>query len=129
MKYAHKTTVSPEKSRAEIEAIVKRYGAKGFMVGWHDANVRIEFLCRDRHVRFVMTEPPELQGKRQKWRSLTLLVKAKLEAVDAKIATFEEAFLSDIVMPDGQTVWEKTREPIKLAYQTRAPVNLLGPPA
>jgi hypothetical protein len=56
------------------------------------------------------------------------LVKAKREAVDAKIATFEQAFVGDIVMPDGKALWETTREPIKIAYEKREPVMLLGGP-
>jgi len=128
MTFARRTTVTVEKSRAEIERVVKRYGAKGFVSGWQDNRVRIEFLARDRHIRMVMLEPDAEQHKRAKWRSLLLLVKAKLEAVDAKITTFEEAFLGDIVMPDGRTVYEQTQEPIKIAYEKKKPANLLSAP-
>jgi hypothetical protein len=126
--YARNTRVTPEKTRDEIERTVKKYGAKGFASAWQGDAVRIEFLCRDRHIRMTMIEPAGMQSTRSKWRSLLLLVKAKLEAVDAKITTFEEAFLSDIVMPDGRTVWESTKGPIKIAYDKKAPTNLLGPP-
>jgi hypothetical protein len=128
MTFARRTTVTVEKSRAEIERVVKRYGAKGFVSGWQGNRVRIEFLARDRHIRMSMEEPDAEQPKRSKWRSLLLLVKAKLEAVDAKITTFEEAFLADIVMPDGRTVYEATREPIKIAYDKKEPTNLLSAP-
>jgi len=126
--YASNTRVPPEKSRADIERCVRKYGASGFVSGWQGDAVRIEFLARDRHIRMSMTEPPGEQPRRSKWRSLLLLVKAKLEAVDAKITTFEEAFLGDIVMPDGRTVYEATKGPIKLAYETKEPANLLGAP-
>jgi hypothetical protein len=126
--YARNTRVPPEKSRADIERCVRKYGASGFVSGWQGDAVRIEFLARDRHIRMSMTEPPGEQPRRSKWRSLLLLVKAKLEAVDAKITTFEEAFLGDIVMPDGRTVYEATKGPIKLAYETKEPANLLGAP-
>lgn len=131
MRYAARTKVAPDKTRADIERVIRRYGASGFVSGWQNDDVRLEFLCKGRHIRFVMKEPGPDQAKRQKWRSLLLLVKAKLEAVDAKIATFEEAFLADIVMPDGKTVWERVREPIALEYEKRSgPVSLLGgPPA
>ena len=128
MTFARRTTVTVEKSRAEIERVVKRYGAKGFVSGWQGNRVRIEFLARDRHIRMTMEEPEDTQPKRSKWRSLLLLVKAKLEAVDAKITTFEEAFLGDIVMPDGRTVYEATKGPIKIAYETKEPTNLLSAP-
>jgi hypothetical protein len=125
-RYAARTTVTPAKSRSEIEGVIRRYGATGFNSGWQGETVRVEFLCKDRHIRFVMKEPQGEQAKRQKWRALLLLVKAKLEAVDAKIVTFEEAFLSDIVMADGKTVWERVREPIALEYQNRQPTRLIG---
>ena len=128
MRYAARTAVPVDKTRVEIEKVIRRYGATGFVSGWQNDDVRLEFLCRGRHIRFIMKEPAVEQAKRQKWRSLLLLVKAKLEAVDAKITTFEEAFLGDIVMPDGKTVYERVREPIALEYEKRAPVTLLGAP-
>lgn len=126
--YAARTRVPIEKSKSDIERLVRRYGAKGFIAGWQGDAARIEFLARDRHIRFTVQVPAGEQAARQKWRALLLLVKAKLEAVDAKIATFEEAFVGDIVMPDGRTVWETAREPIRLAYETGKPVVLLGGP-
>ena len=125
-RFAARTRVPVEKTKAEIERLVKRYGAKGFASGWQGDAARIEFVAHNRHIRFTVMVPQAEQAARQKWRALLLLVKAKLEAVDAKIATFEEAFVGDIVMPDGKTVWEAAREPIKLAYDTGKPVALLG---
>jgi hypothetical protein len=53
---------------------------------------------------------------RQRWRALALVVKAKLEAVDSGITTFEEEFLSFIMLPNGQTVYEATRDGVEQAY-------------
>lgn len=125
MRYAARTSGRVEKTRAEIERLVKRYGAAGFVSGWQGSMARIEFIAQNRHIRFSVLVPEQEQAARQKWRALKLLVKAKLEAVDAKIATFEEAFVGDIVMPDGRTVWETAREPIKVAYEKRERVELL----
>jgi hypothetical protein len=36
----------------------------------------------------------DAQARRQKWRALSLCIKAKLERVESKIETFEEAFLA-----------------------------------
>ena len=151
-KFASKTEVPVEKSKMEIEGIVRRYGADGFMSGWNNEKATVQFQCQGRHIRFVMTLPARdekrfteyrLQGGllrrrepgvalnlweqacRQKWRALLLLVKAKLEAVDAGIATFEEAFFSDIVLPDGRTVYETAREPLALAYSSGKSVPML----
>lgn len=150
-RYAATTEVPVEKSKMEIEATVRRYGADGFMSGWMEDRATVQFRCQNRHIRFVMTlprndeqrfatyrrgysvyarSPDEArrlweQACRQKWRALALLVKAKLEAVDAGIASFEEAFFADIVMPDGRTVYETAREPLALAYQNGRNVPLL----
>lgn len=39
-RYAATTEVTSEKSRAEIERTVSRYGATGFMYGWQSATGR-----------------------------------------------------------------------------------------
>ena len=121
MTYAAKTRVPIEQTRTEIERLVRRYGANGFVSGWQGQVARIEFLCKERHIRFSVMVPEQPQASRQKWRALLLLVKAKLEAVDAGIATFEQAFVGDIVMPStNKTVWEETRGPIKLGYEGKS---------
>ena len=42
-RYAESTSVSSEKSRAEIERTLTRYGATGFMYGWTDGNALVAF--------------------------------------------------------------------------------------
>lgn len=44
--------------------------------------------------------------KRRRWRSLLLVIKAKLEAVDCGISTLEREFLADVVLPNGRTLGE-----------------------
>lgn len=46
------------------------------------------------------------QKNRQRWRLLYLVVKAKLEAVQAGVVVFEEEFMSFIVTASGQTIGE-----------------------
>jgi hypothetical protein len=45
-----------------------------------------------------------------------MVVKAKLEAVESGIVTFEDEFLAQTVLPDNRTVGESVAEPIKRAY-------------
>lgn len=117
-KFAARTEVSVEQSNAEIEAITKRYGADGFMIGWEIDKAMVQFRCANRYVRFVLNTPfsDGEQSRKQKWRALALVIKAKLEAVDAGIATFESEFLANVVLPDGATVYERAREKIQIAY-------------
>lgn len=46
---------------------------------------------------------------RQSWRAMLLVIKAKLEAIEAGISVFEDEFLAHIVMPDGRTISEHVR--------------------
>lgn len=67
------------------------------------------------------------QAHRQKARALLLVIKAKLESVESGVETFEQAFLPNVVMADGATVYERIAAPIADEYRTGAPrVMLLG---
>lgn len=46
------------------------------------------------------------QAERQAWRALLLVIKAKLEAVEAGITSIEQEFLPNMVLPDNITVGE-----------------------
>lgn len=130
MRFANKTTVKPEKSRGEIEAILKRYGASEFMYGWKENAGQIGFKFQTRKVRFVIPMPDRNneavlcdarghtrsesaqqsvynQFERQRWRALLLVVKAKLEAVETGITTFEQEFFAHFVLPSGKTVFQE----------------------
>lgn len=151
-KYAANTEVSAEKSRMEIESTLRRYGADAFSYGWEETKAVIMFRAKNRHVRFIVGLPDRNsedfkyyyrgrscyertddaalkqweQACRQKWRALALMVKAKLEAVDAGISEFEEEFLAHIVLPDGTTVGSQVRPHIEKAYMSgEMPTHLL----
>ncbi len=145
-RYAQNTTVPVEKSRGEIEATLARYGAEQFMYGWDRAGAVIAFVVepvsgQKRQVRFQLPLPsrdlPEFthhsqgprtataaeklweQACRQRWRALLLVVKAKLEAVESGIATFEDEFLAYIALPNGATVSEWLTPQLDRAYADR----------
>ena len=150
MAYAKDTEVSVERSQMEIGAIVRRYGADGFLSGWEGDRAMVQFAATGRRVRFILDLPgkgerrfthhsrgvrsPEAalkeweQACRQKWRALALVIKAKLEAVEAGIVTFEEEFLPHILLPDGSTVYDRTSEGLRLAYETGQMQPLLPAP-
>lgn len=128
MTYASQTTVSAEKSRGEIERTLERYGAQSFVYGWDQSAATIMFQTRDRTIRFVLPLPskddPEFtshskgkrtpeaamrlweQSTRSRWRALALVIKAKLEAVESGITSFEDEFLAHTLLPSGETVGE-----------------------
>jgi hypothetical protein len=129
--------VSPEKSRGEIERILVRYGADQFVYAYDQERAVIAFRANGRQVRFNLSIPKiddfaegpgwrsrtELQQKnaweqvkRQRWRALALTIKAKLEAVEVGITTFEEEFLAHIMLPGGVTVGAWLGPQIERAY-------------
>ena len=139
--YAEKTTVSTEKSRAEIERTLTRYGADQFMYGWDQEQAVIGFRLVGRQIKFLLPMPDKRdrdfthsptgksrkktaaytaweQACRQRWRALALVIKAKLEAVEAGIAIFEDEFMANIVLPNGSTVSQFMLPQITEAYET-----------
>lgn len=146
-KFASETKVSVATSKAEIERIVERYGATGFMSAWSNDQAVIAFAMDDRQVRFKLQMPgkderrftqhsrgartPEAalgeweKACRQRWRALALVIKAKLEAVESGISVFEDEFMANVVMPNGRTVSDEIRPKIAAAYETGAVQALL----
>jgi hypothetical protein len=137
--FAADTQVTPERSRAEIERTLQRYGADSFMYGWDGPQAVVAFRMQGRMIRFLLTLPgrdaeefhrtptgkkraPNAafeaweQACRQRWRALALVIKAKLEAVQSGITTFEEEFLAHTLLPDGQTVGQWMLPQVERAY-------------
>jgi len=146
MKYAKRTMVSVERSKAEIEKILMRYGATQFAYATKDKQAIVLFQVQDKRVRFNLPLPAQeeyAQGKRgrkisqemalkhweqacrEKWRALALVIKAKLEAVDSGITVFEEEFLAHLVTAGGHTVGERLLPELKDALDRGAKMPLL----
>ena len=81
--------------------------------------VQIVFRMAGRNLLFRVTLPESDQARRSMFRALLLTIKGKLESAERGIETFEEAFLANIVMPDGRTVAETAAPQIEQAYQGR----------
>lgn len=124
-KYAEHTKVPVERSRAEIEKTLKRYGADGFMYGDADGRAVVMFRMEKRHVKFMIGIPDDAREERQRWRVLLLVIKAKLESVESGVEEFDDAFMAQIVLPDGKTVGQTMRPQIASAYETGAMPPLL----
>lgn len=141
-RYAESTTVGSDRSRAEIERTLTRYGASSFMYGWDADQALIGFVKDGRQIKFILPMPNRQdrefthtparntrrsdaqieqafeQAVRQRWRALALVIKAKLEAVEAGIVTFDEEFLAHFVLPGGRTVGDLIVPQIEHAYAT-----------
>lgn len=127
MSYATGTVVPVERTKAEIERMLKAYGCSSFQSGWDTATQSAHVMFRHGETgvmlgiempkadEFSFTERGRKRTKesateawhaevRRRWRALLLIIKAKMEAVECGITTLEKEFLADIVMPNGQTI-------------------------
>jgi hypothetical protein len=133
-KYAEGTTVSVLNSRIEIEKIILKYAGQNaeFSYAQYEGTAAIMFAAHNRRVRFVLPLPTMDEAKKgamgkrdyyeikdierrkawveresmRRWRCLVLAIKAKLEAVESEIFSFEEEFLAHIVNEAGVTVYQ-----------------------
>jgi len=147
-KFAQKTDVTSDRSRSEIERTLIRYNADQFMYGWQDDSAMVGFRMNRKMIRFLLPMPDKNdaeftltetgrersdtqmqkayeQATRQRWRALALVVKAKLEAVESGITTFEEEFMAHIVLPNNKTFAQEALPLIETAYETGKMPNLL----
>ena len=155
-RYAETTTVAVERSQAEIQKLIQRYGARKCVSGFdEDARMAaIQFEMHDRRVAFRLKLPDINEDRfaydgrgrersqsawdsaydqecRRLWRSLLLVIKAKLESVESGVESFEEAFLPQIIVPGtgGQTYGEFAVPQIAESYRTgQLPALLPGLP-
>lgn len=137
-KFAEGTEVPIERSKAEIERTLTKFGADQFGYGWKGDSAVIVFRSQGRHIRFVLPLPTEVELKsmrvsnakdketRRRWRALNLCIKAKLESVATGIETFEESFMAHVVLPDGRTMAEASLPQIAQAYKDGKMPPLLG---
>ena len=148
-KYAENTSVSVENSPGEIERVLQRYGADSFGYAWDRGKAVVQFVHEGRQIRFALPLPDKAdrafthtpgkgfqrseadafkaweQACRQKWRALALAIKAKLEAVEAGITSFEDEFMSHIVLPDGSSFGDWARPQIAKVYAENTMPGLL----
>ncbi len=123
-RFAENTSVPVERSRAEIERVLARYGATRFGTMQEPDGATIYFEIRGRQIQLKVPMPARTdkaftqdrrspwrrvsEGERdrrweaeyrRRWRVLVITIKAMLEAVDSRLLTFDEAFLAHIVVP------------------------------
>lgn len=142
--YASKTNVSSGASKIEIENILIRYGATQFMYGWTqdgETAAMVQFVHNGLRIRFILPMPDRNsrdfthtpsrgtarsaadasaayeQAVRQRWRALALVIKAKLEAVESGITSFEVEFLPYIVLPNDMTVADQALPEVARMYE------------
>lgn len=137
MAYAQNTKVPVERTIGEIQKILNKAGASGFMFATMEGSAYIGFTFKDRTVKMKLNlvkmlptdKLQHIKNKEQvnkaKWRGLLLCIKAKIESVESGIETFEEAFLPHILLGNGMTVGDKMI-PYMEQLEDQSPAILLG---
>lgn len=115
------TTVSIEKSKDEINNLLKKFGCKGIQWTWIDNKEILRFIHEFEYkgikkgITFEINIPEvgKTQGRgydkilmrndKQSFRIVLHIIKAKLTAVETGVETFENEFLSKILyqLPNG----------------------------
>ena len=141
MTYAKGTTVEVSASQQEIARTLARYkvdtytfgqrpGAAGvsFQIGVLPIRMEVPLPPRPTQQRImnkdtgrmVLAEPRWEQEIREAWRSLLLLIKANLEAIERKITTPERAFMAYLVLPDGRDLGDAVLPAFRALLRRRA---------
>lgn len=124
--YAQSTEVPIDRSKAEIEKVLRIHGSGGFMYMSDHNRAVIGFIFNGLNYKIAIEMPKREafsqtsrgrarqdtavdriheQACRSRWRALLLVIKAKLEAVEQGISTIEREFAADLIMADGKTLY------------------------
>jgi hypothetical protein len=150
-RYAADTSVSIDRSKGEIERTLARYGAESFAYATEQHQAMIAFRLHGRMIRFMLKLPdpaaPEWtrtetgrprrgnaaseayqQAQRQCWRALALIIKAKLEAVEAGIVSLDQEFLGrrKTYRSELRQVWHAEPAPGACVTQTKRLTSIGG---
>lgn len=138
-RYAQDTRVPVSQSLDEIKRMVLSRGAGQFMqaTDYEKGTAIVGWSMSGRMVRLTLPLPPLPSEptnavrnrwekiERSRWRSLVLIVKAKIIAIEDGISTFEREFLADTVMHDGGTVGAWLQPQLEAMYKTGKMPSLL----
>jgi len=132
-RYAKNTKVPVERSRIEIEKVLKRYGIDNFFFGTSPRGDGIGFNYNGHTIKFGIPLPKRDDFKatqtgeqdykraiRQRYRVLVIALKAKLEMVEIGLTNFEDEFLAQTCLADGSTVSEFMKLPENTAKLEQA---------
>jgi hypothetical protein len=106
--FASNTRVPIERSRAEIERVIIKYGATRLATVYEGDRAMMAFEFGGHRVRFILPSPDRSIFSRQDsydkehrrlWRAFALVIKAQLEAVVSNVFSFEDVFLAYLVEP------------------------------
>ena len=137
------TMVSTERSKEEINKLLKKFGCNGIQWTWIDGKEILRFIHEfelegvKHGITFEINIPDIgkykgrkydkifMRNERQAYRIVVHIIKAKLTAVETGVETFENEFLSKVLyqLPSGRT--QKVGDVILDQISKSKPINLL----
>ena len=125
--YASETKITTERTRGEIEALLRVNKGERILTMDEPLELIVGFVMAGRWYKIEVAVDGAMtdQGRRAKWRALLLVIKAKLEAVAQKISTVEREFLAMAVLPDGRSVGDWVEPQMAVAYDKGVMPRLL----
>lgn len=148
MAYASATRVSVARTKEEIQNLLSKFGAHSFAHMEKPGFAMMQFILETRSLRFLIDLPDKSefaftptrgtqrheddiqkhyeQACRSMWRSLFLVIKAKLTAIEEGIASFENEFMAQLVLPNGKTVAEEILPQVLTSIESHEMPKLLG---
>ena len=124
-RYAATTRVPVDRSRAEVQEVLRRYGATRVAEAWLPGCAAVQFEIGGLVAKIEIPMPTSIevaatlkrkrptevairravtQAERQRWRAFVLLLKAKLESVAMGVVSFEREFLAHLLLDNGTTI-------------------------
>lgn len=132
--YAERTAVPVAKSKADVEALLQKAGARAIVMLSDDELAGVGFRVGQIGYRFMLALPapgpkmPEnerAQITRARWRALLLVLKAKVESARSGITTLETELLPYALLPTGATVADEVAPRLRESYEGGRNVPLL----
>lgn len=140
-RFAERTKVPVARTQAKLLSLLKTHGATETGIMESQEQGLSVLLCRlgSRMLRFEVMEPDRsklrttatgrlrssgdidaavTRERRRRWRVLYLLVRAKLEVIESGDSTVDGEFLSNVLLPNGQTAGQTWTPALDRAYST-----------
>lgn len=155
MAYAKGTKVAIETTDRQIKDMLRKAGATAYATFENRTSASIAFHLNDLNIRMNLSMPdpdderftmrkvnqhgamaPQSasvaeklweQACKERWRALHLCVKAKLEAIDAGVETFEDAFLAHVQTDTGETIGQRIKPQLQSIVAGNMPLQITGP--
>lgn len=123
-KFAQDTDVTESKSRFEIESNLEKYGVDEYACRRTATEAAVGFKTDGVNYVITIQTSPDPKENRRRWRSLALLVKANLVAVDDGIVTMREAFMPYIMTRSGETLYKALEAKIEQSANSNSVLSL-----